>query len=53
LGEGEIGEEAFRRLVHFAPFVEVPLIIETPDADTDHERNVQKLWQWTREPAPN
>jgi len=53
LGEGEIGEEAFRRLVHFAPFAEVPLIIETPDAETDHERNVQKLWQWTREPAPN
>lgn len=53
LGEGEIGEEAFRRLVHFAPLERVPFIIETPNAETDHERNVQKLWQWSQEPAPS
>ncbi|MBX3096143.1 MAG: deoxyribonuclease IV [Fimbriimonadaceae bacterium] len=52
LGEGEIGADAFHRLVHFAPFESVPLIIETPEADEHHKRNVQKLWDWVNQGPP-
>ena len=52
LGEGLIGETAFRCLVHDTRFEKVPLVVETPDADTHHKINVGRLWQWCSEPDP-
>lgn len=44
IGEGQIGEEAFRCLVNDPRFENVPILIETPDAEEAHARNVAKLW---------
>lgn len=44
LGEGEIGPTAFRCLVNDPRFFGVPMTVETPDAETDHARNVALLW---------
>ncbi|MDX2065926.1 MAG: deoxyribonuclease IV [Fimbriimonadaceae bacterium] len=49
LGEGEIGPAAFRALVQDARLAEIPMMVETPDADTDHARNVATLWAFARE----
>jgi len=43
IGEGQIGLEAFRMLVNDPRMVHVPIVVETPDADTMHEVNVAKL----------
>jgi len=43
IGEGEIGIEGFRLLVNYPAFAGVPIIVETPDADTMHEVNVKRL----------
>lgn len=43
IGEGEIGEFAFRRLVNDSRLYHVPIIVETPDSDTMHEVNVARL----------
>jgi deoxyribonuclease-4 len=43
IGEGEIGIEGFRCLVNFPAFAGVPIIVETPEADTMHEVNVKRL----------
>lgn len=43
IGEGEIGLEGFRLLVNYPAFAGVPIIVETPDADTMHEVNVKRL----------
>jgi deoxyribonuclease-4 len=43
IGEGLIGIEAFRCLVNDPRFEEVPIVIETPDAETNHAVNVAKL----------
>lgn len=52
LGEGEIGETAFRCLVHDPRFEKTPIVVETPEADTMHAVNVQKLWDWTKASKP-
>ena len=52
LGEGFIGETAFRCLVHDPRFEHIPILVETPDADTHHSVNVGRLWQWTKDPTP-
>ncbi|MES1227860.1 MAG: deoxyribonuclease IV [Armatimonadota bacterium] len=52
LGEGMIGETAFRCLVHDSRFENVPLVVETPDAETHHKINVERLWKWCSEPDP-
>ena len=46
IGEGEIGPEAFRLLVNDPRWNEVPILIETPDADTMHAENLAKLWSY-------
>lgn len=46
LGEGLIGEEAFKCLVNDPRFENTPILIETPDADEMHEVNVKRLWDW-------
>lgn len=43
VGDGEIGIEAFRLLVNDSRFVETPMVIETPDADSMHAENVRRL----------
>ncbi len=43
IGAGEIGIEAFGRLVTDLRFQHVPIIVETPDSDTMHAVNVAKL----------
>ncbi len=47
LGEGEIGEAAFARLMKDPRFFDVPIVIETPEAETMHETNVARLWEWS------
>lgn len=46
LGEGLIGPEAFQCLVNDNRWTTTPILVETPDAETMHEVNVQKLWNW-------
>jgi deoxyribonuclease IV len=48
IGEGEIGPEAFRMLVQDPRFAEIPIVIETPDAEEMHAKNVARLWEWSR-----
>jgi deoxyribonuclease-4 len=43
IGEGLIGEACFRRLVNDPRFAEVPMVVETPDAETEHAVNVARL----------
>jgi deoxyribonuclease IV len=43
LGEGEIGEEAFRLLVTDPRFENIPILLETPTEDQGHERDLAKL----------
>ena len=47
IGDGEIGLEAFRRLVNDPRMARVPIIVETPDADTMHKVNVARLRELT------
>lgn len=46
LGEGEIGPDAFQCLVNDARLESTPILIETPDEETMHKVNVQRLWDW-------
>lgn len=48
LGDGEIGPKAFQLLVTDPRFENIPILIETPDADTHHAINVQRLWDWSK-----
>ncbi len=49
LGEGSLGAQAFRCLVTDLRLEKVPIVVETPDADTMHAVNVQRLWEWSRQ----
>lgn len=43
IGDGEIGLEAFRRLVTDSRLKAIPIIIETPDCETMHAINLARL----------
>jgi deoxyribonuclease-4 len=43
IGEGCIGETAFRLIVNDKRFSNIPMIIETPDAETMHKVNLDRL----------
>ena len=43
IGEGEIGPDAFRQLVNDPRFDQIPILLETPDADEHHARNLATL----------
>ncbi len=43
IGDGEIGTEAFTRLINDPRLVHLPFIVETPDSDEMHAVNVQRL----------
>ncbi|HRJ27272.1 MAG TPA: deoxyribonuclease IV [Fimbriimonadaceae bacterium] len=49
LGEGEIGPTAFECLMADERFFGVPILLETPDAETQHEVNLARLWKWASE----
>lgn len=44
LGQGEIGPTAFELLVKDKRFFQTPILIETPEAETEHATNVALLW---------
>ncbi len=43
IGEGHIGLDGFRHLLHHPQFAPLPVIIETPDAERRHAENLQRL----------
>lgn len=44
IGEGEIGEDGFRAVLTDPRLPDgLPVIVETPDAETEHQRNVARL----------
>jgi deoxyribonuclease IV len=43
IGEGEIGEGAFRLMVNDSRFEHVPILLETPEAETMHAVNLERL----------
>jgi deoxyribonuclease-4 len=43
IGEGEIGADAFQRLVRDPRFSHVPIVIETPELETMHKVNLARL----------
>jgi deoxyribonuclease-4 len=46
IGEGFIGPDAFRWLVNDPRFVNVPIMLETPEAPEGHARNLQTLFSY-------
>lgn len=46
LGQGEIGELGFRLLVNDPRVENIPLLLETPEAETQHEVNLRRLLDW-------
>ena len=45
IGDGELGTETFRRLVNDPRLAHVPILIETPEAETMHAVNLARLQQ--------
>jgi deoxyribonuclease-4 len=43
IGEGEIGIEGFRLLLCDPRMAGMPMIVETPDAETMHKVNIERL----------
>lgn len=43
IGDGELGNEAFRVLLHEPRLMHVPIILETPEAEKMHLVNLQRL----------
>jgi deoxyribonuclease-4 len=48
IGDGEIGAEAFERIVNDPRIAHAPLIIETPDAEEMHAVNLERLRRMVR-----
>ena len=46
LGQGFIGAHAFQRLVNDPRFENIPILLETPEAETMHAANLKKLLDW-------
>lgn len=49
LGKGEIGPVCFKELVHDPRLEWTPIMVETPEAETEHANNVARLWGWANE----
>lgn len=43
IGDGELGRETFRILLHEPRLMHVPVILETPDAEKMHPENLRRL----------
>ena len=48
LGQGSLGPEPFQFLVQDPRFEAVPIVVETPEAETEHATNVGRLWAWAK-----
>jgi deoxyribonuclease-4 len=48
IGEGEIGDEAFRLLVTDPRFARIPILLETEIEGEGQERDLAKLWAFAR-----
>ncbi|MBN8689150.1 MAG: deoxyribonuclease IV [Armatimonadetes bacterium] len=48
IGEGEIGRSAFMNLMADTRLAHIPMIVETPDAEENHERNVKSLFEMVK-----
>ena len=53
IGKGFIGEEAFRLLMNDSRFDTIPILLETPDAETMHQVNLKKLRALQRKRKPS
>jgi deoxyribonuclease IV len=53
IGEGEIGDEAFRLLVTDPRFFKVPILLETEVENDGQEKDLAKLWKWTTTEGQN
>jgi deoxyribonuclease-4 len=51
LGQGQIGPRCFQELVHDPRCERIPIIVETPEATTQHAANVARLWSWAKTDA--
>lgn len=51
IGEGFIGIEAFNQLVNDPRFFDVPILLETPEAETMHAENLERLRGLVRDSA--
>ncbi len=49
IGDGQIGSEAFARMLAHPELRYKPFILETPFIDGSHRENVRRLWSLTRE----
>ncbi|XEC92579.1 deoxyribonuclease IV [Paenibacillus tarimensis] len=50
IGEGEIGEDAFRRFLSIGEVRNVPIVLETPrEADGTHSNQIKKINEWMRQ----
>ncbi len=57
IGEGEIGPEAFQLMVNDPRFEWIPILLETPEAETMHAENLKRLQDFrtsasSRSPGP-
>lgn len=43
IGKGEIGIDGFRNLMSHPKFIQLPIVIETPDPDSHHAENLHQL----------
>lgn len=49
IGQGSIGQKAFELLVKDSRFLDVPIMLETPEAaEGGHAMNLGKLWEMTK-----
>ena len=52
IGDGQIGSDAFARILHQPQLGTKPMILETPFIDESHAENVRRLWSLAGAPVP-
>ena len=52
IGDGQIGLDAFARVLHHPQLGSKPMILETPFIDESHAENVRRLWSLAGTPPP-
>ena len=53
IGDGQIGSDAFARVLHHPQLGAKPMILETPFIDESHAENVRRLWSLAGTPVPS
>ena len=51
IGDGQIGSDAFARILHHSQLGSKPMILETPFIDESHAENVRRLWSLAGTPV--